>query len=52
MPPLSVGAAKGSTGIGTTAAVGVGWIYIPATGQINANTTGTELDARGVAYNT
>ena len=52
VPTLPVGAAKGSLGIAATTGAGVGWIYTAATGQISANTTNTELDAKGVAYNT
>ncbi len=48
IPPLPVGAKKGSTGISATDGAGVGWIYVVATGAINANAT--ESDARGKAY--
>lgn len=49
VPPLPVGAKKGSTGIAAADAAGIGWIYTAATGKINANTT-TETDARGTLY--
>lgn len=52
VPPLPVGARKGSTGIDVAANAtnaNVGWIYDPATGTIRANTT-TETDARGTLY--
>jgi len=52
VPKLPVGAAKGSSGIAAAAGAGVGWIYTVATGDIRANTTAGEKDARGVAYNT
>ncbi|MCC6679094.1 MAG: prepilin-type N-terminal cleavage/methylation domain-containing protein [Phycisphaerales bacterium] len=49
VPPLPVGAKKGSTGIAAADGAGVGWIYTAATGKINANTT-TEADASGKLY--
>ncbi len=52
VPPLPVGAAKGGTGVAAATAAGIGWIYIESTGQINANCTASEVDARGVKYNT
>jgi general secretion pathway protein G len=51
VPTLPVGAAKGNTTIATAAATGVGWIYDGA-GNLSSNTTGTELDSNGKAYNT
>jgi general secretion pathway protein G len=51
VPTLPLGTRKGSNGIATADAVGIGWIYVAATGSINANTT-TEADSKGVAYNT
>ncbi|MHC5022368.1 MAG: prepilin-type N-terminal cleavage/methylation domain-containing protein [Planctomycetota bacterium] len=52
IPPLPVGAEKGSTGITDTAGtVGAGWVYTAASGSIVANTT-TETDASGKAYST
>ena len=50
VPPLPVGAAKGSTGVAAAAASGVGWIYTAASGNISANTTGTETDSNGTLY--
>jgi prepilin-type N-terminal cleavage/methylation domain-containing protein len=50
VPPLPVGAAKGSTNIAAAAAAGVGWIYNAATGSITTNTTASEMDAKGVLY--
>lgn len=52
VPPLPVGAAKGGKTIAGAPAAGVGWIYVEATGAINANTTPLEEDDSGVAYNT
>jgi prepilin-type N-terminal cleavage/methylation domain-containing protein len=51
MPPLPVGARKGSSGIAAADAVGIGWIYTAATGAIRANTTATERDEAGTLYN-
>lgn len=53
IPSLKVGTNKGLNAIvatqgGTTA----GWVYDAASGTITANLPGTELDARGIAYNT
>ena len=50
IPPLPVGAAKGSKGIAAAAAAGVGWIY-DGNGNVTANCTAAEVDARGIAYN-
>jgi prepilin-type N-terminal cleavage/methylation domain-containing protein len=50
IPPLPVGARKGSTGIAAADGAGVGWIYDATTGTIRANTTATEVDARGRRY--
>jgi prepilin-type N-terminal cleavage/methylation domain-containing protein len=50
VPPLPVGAEKGSTGIAAAAAAGVGWIYDSATGAIRSNTTASETDDKGVKY--
>ena len=50
VPPLPVGAEKGSTTIAAAAAAGVGWIYDSATGAIKSNTTAGEQDAKGVKY--
>ena len=52
IPALKVGAKKGSTGIAAADGAGVGWIYTEATGDIKSNTTDSEKDDAGVAYNT
>jgi prepilin-type N-terminal cleavage/methylation domain-containing protein len=49
IPPLPVGARKGSSGIATADGAGVGWIYNPTSGAIRANTT-TEADVSGKLY--
>jgi prepilin-type N-terminal cleavage/methylation domain-containing protein len=48
IPALPVGAKKGSTGVAVVDGAGVGWLYVG--GNITANAT--ELDDRGIAYNT
>lgn len=48
LPPISVGARKGSSGIGTADAAGIGWIYDATTGAVTANASGT--DGNGKAY--
>ncbi len=50
IPPLPVGAEKGSTDIAAATADGVGWIYTESTGAIKANTTDTETDDSGKKY--
>jgi prepilin-type N-terminal cleavage/methylation domain-containing protein len=50
IPALPVGAKKGNTGVAAVDGAGVGWLYVG--GAITANTTGSELDDRGIAYNT
>jgi len=50
IPPLPVGAKKGSKGIAAADGAGVGWIYTAATGQIRANTTASEKDVNGKLY--
>jgi prepilin-type N-terminal cleavage/methylation domain-containing protein len=50
IPPLTVGAARGGTGIAAAAGTGVGWIYNATDGTIRANTTATEVDAGGRRY--
>lgn len=52
VPKLPVGAKKGQSGIAAATGATIGWIYDPAAGTIVSNTTGTETDASGVAYNT
>ena len=49
IPPLPVASAKGSTGVAAASAAGIGWIYAPATGSIQANAT-TEADISGKLY--
>lgn len=51
IPPLPVGARKGSTGIAASDAAGVGWIYTESTGDIKANCTDGEKDDSGKKYN-
>lgn len=51
VPPLPVGARKGSTDIAALDGAGVGWIYDAATGSITANCADAEVDASGVKYN-
>ena len=51
VPPLPVGARKGSTGIAATAGDTVGWIYTEASGDIKANCTDGETDESGTPYN-
>ncbi len=48
IPPLPVGRRKGGNKIATADAEGVGWIYSPATGQIEANTAPAEVTATEV----
>ena len=48
IPRLPVGVRKGSSGIGTADAPGVGWILDSATGSLIANTN--ERDRTGKAY--
>lgn len=48
VPPVPVGAKRGSSGVAAADGSGVGWIYDETTGLIRANATGT--DARGVNY--
>lgn len=50
VPALPVGAKKGSTTIAAADGAGVGWIYDDSTGSIRANTTTSEVDARGVKF--
>jgi prepilin-type N-terminal cleavage/methylation domain-containing protein len=53
VPPLPVGTShKGQIGISDTDDTDIGWLYDPATGQINTNTTIAEVDSAGVPYNT
>ena len=50
IPPLPVGAKKGSTDIAAADANGVGWIYTEGTGAIKANTTASEKDDADKLY--
>ncbi len=50
VPPLSVGARKGGTGIAAADANDVGWIYTEGTGSIRANTTASEKDESDKLY--
>ena len=53
LPPLPVGVEKGKSGITSlTYTAGFGWGYDPATGTLRANLPATEVDDRGVPYNT
>jgi general secretion pathway protein G len=52
VPPLPVGAKKGSVGIAGAAAAGIGWVYTESNGKIKAGSADAEVDSRGVAYNT
>lgn len=52
VPPLPLGAKKGSTGIAAVDGAGVGWIYDETTGKIKANCVDAEVDVRGKKYNT
>ncbi|MFN7021807.1 MAG: prepilin-type N-terminal cleavage/methylation domain-containing protein [Phycisphaerales bacterium] len=51
IPPLTVGAKKGSTGIAAADGAGVGWIYSETEGTIRSNTTDAEVDSSGRKYN-
>jgi prepilin-type N-terminal cleavage/methylation domain-containing protein len=50
VPPLPVGAKRGSTGIASADAAGIGWIYNATTGSISANCTVSEVDSAGTKY--
>lgn len=50
VPPLPVGLRKGNTKIAQADAIDVGWIYLPATGHIRANTGPTEKDSKFVLF--
>ena len=52
VPPLPVGAKKGQTGIAAATGDTIGWIYTEASGTIKSNTTDSEKDASGTAWNT
>ena len=50
IPTNPVGTFKGDAGVAATTATGIGWIYIAASGSINANAGGTEADVKGKLY--
>jgi len=50
IPPLPVGAKKGSTKIAAADAAGVGWIYDKTEGKIHANAAADEKDEAGKLY--
>jgi len=50
IPPLSVGANKGKTGVKQVDGTDVGWIYDQSAGTIRANCPDTEVDATGKKY--
>ncbi|MBX3384270.1 MAG: prepilin-type N-terminal cleavage/methylation domain-containing protein [Phycisphaeraceae bacterium] len=52
VPSLPVGANKGKTGFAATLGTTSGWVYDAATGTVRANCADSEVDARGVKYNT
>jgi len=53
MPVLPVGVNKGKSGVTSlTYTAGFGWGYEPTSGIIKANTTNTEVDPDGIAFNT
>lgn len=52
VPSLPVGADKGKSSFIGAYAAGNGWVYNETTGTIIANCPDTEVDARGVKYNT
>ena len=50
IPPLPVGAKKGSMKIAAADAAGVGWVYNKTEGTVRANTTASEKDEAGKLY--
>lgn len=52
VPGLPVGADKGKTTFIGTLTAGNGWVYDATTGTIKANCPDSEVDSRGVKYNT
>lgn len=50
VPPLPVGAKKGSAGIAALDGAAVGWIYTESSGSIRANTTADEKDEATKLY--
>lgn len=52
IPPLPVGVDKGKSTFVAALTAANGWVYVEATGTITANCPDSEVDARGVKYNT
>ena len=52
VPALPVGADKGKTSFIGSITAGNGWVYDATTGTIKANCPDSEVDVRGVKYNT
>ena len=52
VPPLPVGANKGSNALVATLGGAAGWVYEATTGNISANCPDSETDASGKKYNT
>ena len=52
VPALKVGSNRGASTIAAADAADVGWIYDETTGEITANLPDSDVDARGVMYNT
>lgn len=58
VPPLPVGSKKGVSTVKIAADADLpgasveAWIYYPTSGEIKANLVATEVDSKGVAYNT
>jgi type II secretory pathway pseudopilin PulG len=50
VPLLNVGQRSGKSGIAAADGPDVGWIYNPATGSIQANTTDAEVDDKGQKF--
>ena len=52
IPPLPVGANKGSITVAASYAANVAWVYDEVAGTIIAGTSATEVDSVGTKYNT
>lgn len=52
IPPLPVGANKGKNTFTATLGGSFGWVYDASTGKITPNCPDSEVDGRGVKYNT
>lgn len=50
VPPLTVGASAGQTGVSATAGATVGWIYNETTGKITANVASGLNGTNGIEY--